>query len=130
MSSGAGGDARPDAGKGGSIGTGGATGIDAGDPCKNLMLAYELALFEARRCNPAIDSLQCQATAPSSLPCPSCLRNVQDASELTAIRGKWNAAGCKGGICPAIACIPPGKGTCVPTDGGGGLCASLGVIAL
>ena len=110
------------------MGTGGTPIVDAGEICKTLTVEYEAALAEARRCNPGANALQCQATAPYSLPCPSCSTHVQDASKLTAIRARWNASGCKGGICPAIACVLPGMGVCIPTDGGGGTCGSTGPV--
>jgi hypothetical protein len=81
-------------------------------------------MVEAKRCNPGLNRLTCQETAPSSLPCGGCTTHVEDTTELNAIRAKWNAANCKSGICPAIACVLPGVGTCFPTDGGGGVCGS------
>jgi len=128
MSAGAGGATTVDASVGGSGGTGGAPISDGGDACRGLITKYESALFEAKRCNPAMSAPQCQVTAPSSLPCPGCSVRVNDATMLTELRKQWAAAGCKGGICPAIACILPGEPRCIPTDGGGGICGSSGLV--
>jgi len=127
-SAGSGGAMSVDASVGGSGGTGGAPSSDGGETCRGLIATYETALVEAKRCNPAVSAPQCQVTAPSSLPCPGCSVRVNDVAMLTELRKQWTAAGCKGGICPAIACILPGAPRCIPTDGGGGVCGSSGLV--
>jgi hypothetical protein len=124
---GTGGGASLDASTAGSGGSG-VTSSDAAETCQQLISDYEAALVEAKRCNPALNSLQCEATAPTSLPCGGCVTHVHDASMLTDIRSKWQAAGCKSGLCPAIACIQPGSGSCMLVDGGAGVCSSTGLL--
>lgn len=112
----------------GAGGNGGAPNIDGGAACKDLISSYEAALVEAKRCNPTASAPTCQSTAPSSLPCPGCSTRVEDATKLTEIRMQWASAGCKGGLCPAIACILPGAPACIATDSGGGVCGSSGLV--
>jgi len=45
-----------------------------------------------------------------------------------AITNKWLAAGCRRGICPAIACVNPGIGVCSESGGSGGRCVDSTVL--
>jgi hypothetical protein len=115
-------------GSGGMSGSGGVSGSggtitdasdgpapDAADQCRNLELAYDAAMTEAKHCNPLLRIIQCQTTVGSTLRCPGCSTHVQDATKLNNIRAKWVDAGCKSGPCPAIACIAQGTGFCKAT---------------
>lgn len=105
-------------GRGGATGSGGASGQDAGNTCESLMATYNDAYQRAVACNPALNSPQCTPLASPSLPCQGCLLNVHDTTELDQIRAQYNAAQCPPVPCPAIACINPGVGACIPVDGG------------
>ncbi len=70
-------------------------------------------------------------TAPTELACPGCTTHVEATAKLDSIRTKWSNAGCKSGLCPAIACVAPGSGVCTATDAGsgGGYCTDQRAIA-
>jgi len=118
-------------GAGGSIaghnggGQGGhGTGKDGGETCAELETDYSDALTAARKCTPGAAN-QCQQLVDLSISCPGCKGYVNDATTLDTIAGKWKDQNCKGGFCPAIACIAPGTGVCMSTSGGpGGTCQS------
>ncbi|HVR64892.1 MAG TPA: hypothetical protein VMU50_23505 [Polyangia bacterium] len=120
------------AGTGGAVGSGG-SGVDAGsdgsggDTCAKLRAEYDAAFNQARMCNPLAKSVQCQATASPSLPCPGCVEHVQSTTALDDIRARWNEMNCASGPCPAIACVLPGTGACVanPDDATAGTCTDL-----
>ena len=97
-------------GAGGSNGTGGQGG--AAD-CTTLATDYSGALTEAKACTPGAGG-QCKQEVDSSLSCPGCKTYVNDTTMLDAIDAQWTAAGCDKMhfICPAIACVVPGPGTC------------------
>jgi hypothetical protein len=120
---------------GGTGGTaGGASGKDAGvdapESCDALETEYATAFEDARACNPLSRVAQCQMTASSSLPCPSCTVHVDTATRLDDIRARWTKAACRAGLCPAIACVLPGTGVCTANDGGvGGTCVDNHAIA-
>lgn len=105
-------------GGGGATGSGGASGQDAGNPCESLPALYDAAYQRAIACNPALNSPQCDPLASPSLVCQGCQLHVHDTTELDQIRAQYNAAHCPPVPCPAIACINPGTGACVPVDGG------------
>ncbi|MEA2699501.1 MAG: hypothetical protein QOI66_3772 [Myxococcales bacterium] len=118
-------------GSGGSNGSGGSMDAAADHPadtggktCQEIIAEYDAAFTEAKMCNPLALSpvAQCQATASASLPCGNCVTHVQSTKMLDEIRARWTAAGCKAGICPAIACINPGMGACT-AKGNGGVCS-------
>jgi len=122
-----------DAGRGGA---GGATAQDAASDvptdalatCATLLVKYASALTEAKRCSAAANANQCQALAPLTLACPTCMTHVHDTGSLDALTAQWTAAGCGGVICPlAIACPAPGTGTCTPAADGSatGMCVDL-----
>jgi hypothetical protein len=117
-------------------GTSGTTGHDGGAPdsgssCTDLQTQYGEALAAARTCTVGAANQCAQAASSWLSPCFSnCLTYVDDASALNQIKSAWVAAGCanQGPIaCPAIACIQPLMGNCVATDGGGGVCSSIGI---
>ena len=95
-------------------GSGGA--IDAGEVCSSLESDYEKALIEAKQCHTM--AMECQLTASTSISCPGCSTHVQSTTKLNELSAQWTAAGCKRGLCPAIACRSPGVGLCVSADGG------------
>jgi len=94
-----------------------------GKTCQEMIAEYNAAFTEAKMCNPLAASVaaECQATASASLPCGNCVTHVQSTKTLDEIRARWNAAGCKPGVCPAIACINPGTGACM-ANGTSGVC--------
>jgi len=95
--------------------------------CANLEAAYRTALTEAKVCNPRAP-LQCALLVSTSVSCPGCSTHVQDQTQLQAITNKWLAAGCRRGICPAIACVNPGIGVCSESGGSGGRCVDSTVL--
>jgi hypothetical protein len=120
----------------GTAGTTGAAGhdggaADSGASCTDLQSQYGEAFVAARMCNVGAANQCAQPVSSSLSPCFSnCMIYVNDASTLNAIKTAWLAAGCanQGPIaCPAIACIQPSMGNCVASDGGGGVCSSIGI---
>jgi hypothetical protein len=100
------------------------TGKDGGETCAELETDYSDALTAARKCTPGAAN-QCQQLVDLSISCPGCKGYVNDATTLDTIAGEWKDQNCKGGFCPAIACIAPGTGVCLSTSGGpGGTCQS------
>ena len=72
---------------------------------------------------------QCAALVTGGLAACNCASlYVNDATALNAIKAGWEQAGCDNSAvaCPAIACVQPIGGQCVPADGGGGVCTNLG----
>lgn len=132
-------------GSGGAIGSGGGTGsdggagaggsgndasadrtADAGETCLQLRDDYDVALKEARVCNPSGKLLQCQATANTSLACPGCKEHVQSTTTLDQIQARWEEMKCPSGVCPQIACAALGAGACAADSGGnGGTCTDV-----
>jgi hypothetical protein len=106
-------------------GAGGSPGDAGSSNCDDLQSQYAATLSSAQSCDPN-GSAQCQQLVGSSLsPCSNCTTYVNDSSALDAIAQKWQQAGCGDGVfaCPAIACVSPSSPTCLPADGGGGVCA-------
>ena len=104
----------------------GGSPADAGSSdCDDLQSQYAATLSAAQSCDPN-GSAQCQQLVSSSLsPCSNCTTYVNDSSALSTIEQRWVQAGC-GNVavaCPAIACLSPTNATCLPADGGGGVCA-------
>jgi hypothetical protein len=125
-------------GKAGSSGDAGKTGTDggasdAGDVCAALQAEYAAAIAAGQKCNLALNRLTCQLKVNSSLRCPGCTVSVDDDKPAMAVQAKWAESGCakKIAICPAIACINPGRGLCDanPADPGSiyGTCKSGGL---
>jgi hypothetical protein len=86
---------------------------DAGQTCDELETDYGTALTAARQCSPG-SAGQCQHLVPTSLSCPGCKEYVNDVTTLNTITAEWNDQDCAATphVCPAIACINPGSGTC------------------
>jgi hypothetical protein len=106
----------------GAAGTGGATGgggAGGGKTCTQLETDYTAALTAAKMCN-ATAGNQCQILVSISLACPTCKAHVNDDAQLTALKASYDQAGCSAmpHICPAIACVNPGSGACVPINSG------------
>jgi hypothetical protein len=106
----------------GSAGTGGATGsggTGGGKTCTQLESDYTAALATAKMCHATMTN-QCQILVSISLACPTCKAHVNDDTQLAAIQASYDQAGCSAmnHICPAIACINPGSGACVPINSG------------
>jgi hypothetical protein len=51
---------------------------------------------------------------------------VTDQSVLNVIRQSWDQAGCGNvpAACPALSCLAPTTGVCVPSDAGGSVCSN------
>ncbi len=112
---------------GGSSGSGGASGDGGAAGCGSLASDYAKALVAAKSCDPGASN-PCSQPVPASLsPCSalSCVAYVNDATQLNAIHEQWQQAGCANVavLCPAIACVKPSAGVCLPTDGGGSSCS-------
>ncbi len=85
------------------------------------MDAYSTAYTAALVCTPGAAN-QCQQPAPG-LTC-SCSSDVQDATELDAIAVQLRAKGCIPEQAVACPCVLLGPVSCMPADGGGGMCAA------
>lgn len=121
------------AGTGGNGGSGAAgASPDGGDVCTAIEEQYAAALTEAKKCDPAtVNTDKCQQEVDTSLACPNnCKTWVNVTQPLDDVRQKWQDASCDKvhHVCPAIACVNPGKGTCVASAGGGGMCVSLSIM--
>jgi hypothetical protein len=125
------------AGIGGTAGTGGSStaghdgggqgghGTDGGgESCAQLETDYGNALGTARQCTPGSVN-PCQHLVEMSLSCSGCKEYVNDVTTLNALTAEWQAQDCQAipHVCPAIACINPGPGSCT-TSGGPGQCQS------
>jgi hypothetical protein len=93
-------------------------GTDAGETCAQIETDYGNALSAARQCTPGAMN-QCQHLVETSLACPGCKEYVNDVTNLNAISTEWNDQDCSSTttICPAIACVTPGTGTCMESGG-------------
>ena len=112
---------------GGAAGSGGSGGAN----CTDLQTEYAAALPAAESCTVGASG-QCQQRVGQFLPPFLCNTGcsdlfVNDASILAPIISKWEQSGCPRPVCPAIACGPPPSETCVPVDGGGGVCSLSGL---
>jgi len=121
---GAGGGGLAGAGGGGATGTGGHAGSAGaggagGAACAQLESDYSAALTEAKKCD-TTNANQCQSVVSTSLSCPGCTTHVNDTSKLNEIETKYEQAACNANPhpCPAIACVFPGTGACVPANSG------------
>jgi hypothetical protein len=90
-----------------------------GATCTDLMNQYTVAYAQANVCDPTATN-QCQQPVEG----PSCLGNcgalVQDPTAADAIVTKMINLGCAHPLaCP---CAVPQTYSCVPADGGGGIC--------
>jgi hypothetical protein len=100
--------------------------------CTDLDNQYAAALPAAKSCAVGVSG-QCQQLVSDALAISPCqigcdMIYVNDASTLNTIEATWNQAGCNLDVaCPAIACAAPTMGTCVPADGGGGICKPVTV---
>jgi hypothetical protein len=110
-------------GTGGAAGGNHGSGGGGGESCSQLQNEYAAALPQARSCSPNSGGTQCAQQAPSTLGC-SCQTSVNDKNQLDQIQTRWTVAGCQT-VCPAIACIAPRSGICLPADAGGGSCADV-----
>jgi hypothetical protein len=112
---------------GGAAGNGGSSGAN----CTDLRTEYAAALPAAESCTVGASG-QCQQRVGQFLPPDECNTGcsdlfVNDASTLDPIISKWEQSVCPRPVCPEIACGPPPSETCVPVDGGGGVCALTGL---
>jgi hypothetical protein len=80
---------------------------------------YATALTKAKMCS-ANASNQCQFLVSTSLSCPGCMTHVNDTGEIASLQIMYQQAGCNSmpHVCPAIACVNPGTGACVPINSG------------
>jgi hypothetical protein len=107
------------AGRGGATGAAGSGGAGGGKTCTQLENDYSAAFLTARSCSLTAKD-QCQILVSTSLACPTCKTHVNDDTALAAIKASYDQAGCSAmtHVCPAIACVNPGSGTCVPINAG------------
>jgi hypothetical protein len=61
---------------------------------------------------------QCQQVVGASLACRRCTIHVNDASTLSEIQARYDAAGCPTNGCAGVLCVNPGTGTCAMIDSG------------
>jgi hypothetical protein len=98
--------------------------VDAGNGCQacNALLAeYAEAVRKEQACNPMATS-QCLKQTPNRLVC-GCSVWVNTTVLSDEVRMRFQAAGCQKCTsmvaCPAIACVNPGTGACVPVMAAG-----------
>jgi len=97
----------------------GGSSLGSGESCQQLMADYDNAYPAALACTPGAAN-QCQQNAPG-LTC-NCSAPVEDATQLEAIAAQLRAQGCIPAQAAACPCVAPGPVTCMPADGGGGIC--------
>lgn len=118
----------------GSQSLGSNTSTDAGSDlsleavahCDDLIAEYAAALATAKQCIPVMTTMaQCQTTAGTSLPCPTCVTHVQSVTALDEIRARWAAGGCQAlaATCLTVTCAAPGVGVCMVSTAANGLCS-------
>ena len=116
-----------DGATGGSTGAGGSSADGGLAACSTFASEYAAVLVGAKSCTAGAAG-QCAQEVPSALSlCPVCGDFVTDRSVLDIIRTNWDAAGCgdvSAVACPAVSCLPPTTGTCVPSDAGGSVCSN------
>lgn len=104
-------------GTGGSVGEGGAVGVD----CDQLFLDIREALGEAQSCNPLIDAPQCTEVV-EGVCCPEVVNPANGAPVDTYLELVGQAAADCRYPCPAVPCVDEPTGVCVPGRNGGGGC--------
>ncbi len=123
-------DATADAGGSPHPDSGNAVDVAAGerptaDPCAStgqcttLETEYRDAIAKDQVCTTGANN-QCQQNVSSALACGGCTAWVNTKTTTDAVRKRWQDAGCNTclRICPAIACVAPGTGTCQLPVGG------------
>ena len=113
------------AGDGGMAGDGGIV-PDAGRvpdggvtrTCAELRADYLSELASAKLCNTASLVNPCTTERPRAIECgcPTWI-NAGSGGKLDELIVQFNAQGCGTDICPAIACVNPGTGSCLPSAG-------------
>jgi len=110
---------------------GGGSGGQKPATCDQLDKAYAQTLEDARICDVDVDEPECTTLVFTELSCP-CEEifvnalNDDALKTLEAIRDQYESQRCGPASCPAIGCLMPTQGSCMP-DGSGtssGLCQS------
>jgi hypothetical protein len=120
---GTGGSVKPDAGPP-DMGRSDGPPADAGDICQactGFVTEYANAIRKEQACNPTAPN-QCLKQTPGQLTC-GCPVWVTTTVLSDDVRARFQAAGClkcfRFTACPAIACVNPGTGVCVPVMAAG-----------
>ena len=105
-------------GKSETTGSGGSGGTDAGGKtCQDLTSEYAAALADAKKCDPAVNTLLCTAKTGSALfcGCPTFYNpaNKDAVNQLATLSQQAQAMGCQV-PCPAIGCTDPTSAGCSP----------------
>jgi hypothetical protein len=80
-------------------------------PCMDLLLRYERALIEAKRCDPRSAVEQCTLTAGSAIHC-GCPVYVNDDEDLLRLSQQYQADRCSGPVACGACADPPLRGVC------------------